>query len=287
MLKKKIKYIFYASIAVNILFIAYGLYKSYWKFTQWKKNEAEKLALSINIKRDRLIVDKRILRSDSTGVILTLGQSNSANYGQGRYECHNKVFNYFEGNVYKAAEPLLGADGVNCSVWTRLADMLIDSGIYKKVILVPIGIDGAPIDCWANGICNEKLLKTLKRIKGDSINITQIIWHQGETDNVINTKKGKYKSDLRKILLQIQEYGIKAKFYVCIASYHPYAVDKINGIDTVIQNAQIEFVNENQGTRLGLNTDTINSAFDRWDGVHFSKRGLNKFSKGLYDILVE
>src|SRR4051812_1788685 len=119
------KYIFYTSIALNVLFLAYVLHKSYWKFTQWKKREIERLATEANNQRNRLVVDKKILRSDSIGVILTLGQSNASNFGQGKYECHNKVFNYFDGNVYKAKEPLLGADGVNCSVWTRLADMLI------------------------------------------------------------------------------------------------------------------------------------------------------------------
>lgn len=275
------KYIFYASLVLNVLFLAYGLHKSYWKFRQWKKNT------QVNIQPSRVIVDKKTLRSDSTGIILTLGQSNSANFGQGKYECRNQVFNYFNGHVYKAIEPLLGADGVDCSVWTRLADMLIDSGVYKKVILIPIGINGAPIDCWANGICNQKLLEALEQIKRDSINITQVIWHQGETDNFNNTAKDTYKTDLKKILHQIRAYGIKAKFYVCIASYHPYAVDKINGIDTVIQHAQIEFVKENPGTKPGPNTDNINLAFDRWDGVHFSKRGLDKFSKGLYDMLIE
>jgi len=285
--KRKWKRIFYVSIVLNILFSAYGIHKSYWKFIRWKKNEIEDLGVLAENRSDRLIVEKKILRSDSTGVILTFGQSNSANYGQGKYECHNNVFNYFNGDVYIAIEPLLGADGAGCSVWTRLADMLIDSGVYKKVILIPIGINGASIECWANGTCKEKLLKILKQIKKDSINITQVIWHQGETDNFNNTNKETYKTNLAKILFQIREYGIKTKFYVCVASYHPYAVDKINGIDTVIQNAQIEFSHENSGTKAGLNTDDINLAFDRWDGVHFSKRGLDKFSKGLYDMLVE
>lgn len=74
---------------------------------------------------------------------------------------------------------------------------------------------------------------------------------------------------------------------MCVASYHPNAVDKLNGIDTVIQEAQIEFVKENKSAKPGFNTDLINLAADRWDGVHFSKRGLDKFAKGLYGKIIE
>jgi len=285
--QNKIKYILYISIFINIVFFVNGLQKASWKYFQRKKNKIEKLSEVKNIQQDSLLVDKKILYSENTGIILTFGQSNSANSGQGTYKCHNEVFNYFNGNLYKANEPLLGATGDGCSVWTRLADMLIDSGLYKKVVLIPIGIGSTSIDCWANDICNEKLIESLEQIQKDSIKITHIIWHQGESDNIENTAKDVYKAKLKKILLQIRAHGIKANFYVCVASYHPYVMDKFNGVDSCIQSAQIEFAKENKGTKLGPNTDLINLAADRWDGVHFSKRGLDKFAKELYDKIKE
>ena len=64
--------------------------------------------------------------------------------------------------------------------------------------------------------------------------------------------------------------------------YSQWEKSKINGIDTCIQNAQIEFVKENPGTKQGPDTDLYNLAEDRWDGVHFSKKGLDKFARELF-----
>jgi hypothetical protein len=138
-------------------------------------------------KYDRLMMDKKLLHSDSTSIILTFGQSNSANHGQGSYECHNQVLKYFNGDLYQAKEPLLGASGNGCSVWTRFSDLLIDGGLYKRVIIIPIGI--------GSSTCAQK-----------------------------------------------------------------------------------EFIFENKEVLPGPNTDLIDLATDRYDGVHFSERGLDKFT---------
>ena len=234
------------------------------------------------------IASKMVLYADSTAVILTLGQSNSANHGQGTYQCRNKqIFNYCNGVVYQAQEPLIGASGNGCSVWTRLADLLIDHQRFKKVIIIPIGIGSSTVECWSEGNCNKKLQEALQFIKKDSIRVTHIIWHQGESDNIENTPKESYTSQLEKILAQIRGYRIMADFYVCVASYHPSITQKYNGIDTAIQNAQIEFVKTHPGTKQGPNTDLLDLAADRFDGVHFSERGLNKFAKELYKCIAE
>ncbi|MHC1776604.1 MAG: sialate O-acetylesterase [Lentimicrobium sp.] len=274
--------IFIFSIILIIAFLSYGSRIAFEKYTQGKINSV------VIQSRQCLFVDKGILYSRNTALILTFGQSNAACYGQGTYICRNDVYEYYKGEVYKAAEPLLGADGNNgCSVWTRFSDMLIDSGLYNKVILLPIGIGSTSIHCWSDGDCNKKLRETLQYIERDSIKITHVILHQGESDNLENTPKDAYKASLKKILLQLREHGIKADFYVCVASFHPNVTDKFNGVDTCIQRAQIEFAEENVGTKPGPDTDLINSAEDRWDGVHFSKTGLDKFARELYRKITE
>jgi hypothetical protein len=242
-------------------------------------------AVQREYKYDRLVIDKKLLHSDSTAIILTLGQSNSANHGQGSYECHNEVLNYFNGDLYQAKEPLLGASGNGCSVWTRFSDLLIDGGLYKRVIIIPIGIGSSTIHCWANGDCNKKLQVTLQLLVNDSINITHIVWHQGESDNIENTSKEDYMARLDQILEQIRAFQIAAPFFVCAATYHPSITKKHNGIDPLIQSAQTEFVKRNQNVYAGPNTDLIDLAADRFDGVHFSERGLDKFAKELYNCI--
>ena len=39
-------------------------------------------------------------------VLFTLGQSNSANHGQGLYQPAKTVYNYYDGKLYRAADPL-------------------------------------------------------------------------------------------------------------------------------------------------------------------------------------
>src|SRR5574339_1091325 len=76
-----------------------------------------------------------------TMIALTFGQSNAGNYGKGEYILHNNsVFNYYEGQLYTAKDPLIGTTGTGVSVWTRVADMVIDSGLYKRVIIIPIAV---------------------------------------------------------------------------------------------------------------------------------------------------
>mgnify|MGYP001809834721 CR=1 FL=1 len=269
------------SLLLNVVFIGYGLYRLWQIQNNAAKHQVKQVGEYKG--RDSLLVDKSFLYYDSTAIILTLGQSNSANEGQGIYNCHNAVFNYYNEKLFQAVEPLLGASGNGCSVWTRLSDMLIDSGLYKRVIIIPAGIGGTSIDCWAQGECNERFKQVLEHIMRDSIKVSHIIWHQGESDNIENTPKALYKAKLRKIYLQIRQYCSNAEFYVCVASFHPYLVDAQNeGIDTVIQNAQKEFVMETPGTKPGANTDLINMASDRYDGIHLSTRGLDKFAKAMY-----
>jgi lysophospholipase L1-like esterase len=234
------------------------------------------------VNEKNIIVGKQVLYADSTAIILTLGQSNSANHGQGTYQCRNKqIYSYFNGVVYKAQEPLIGASGNGCGVWTRLADLLIDHRLYNKVIIIPIGIGSSTVQCWSEGNCNKKLQDALQFIKSDSIRVTHIVWHQGESDNIENTSKDIYKNRLAEVLKQIRSFGITAPFYVCTATYHPSITQKWNGIDTAIQSAQKEFVLENKGVLHGPNTDLIDLAADRYDGVHFSERGLDKFAREL------
>jgi hypothetical protein len=232
----------------------------------------------------RTFANKEILYSGSTAILFTFGQSNSASHGQGTYSCRNQVYEYFNGNLYPAKEPLIGATGMDgCSVWTRLADMLIDSGFYKQVVLIPAGIGATTIKCWSEGECNKKLTETLGWITKDKIKVTHFIWHQGESDNLENTPKEVYKLRLKKIYQQIRDSGIQSDFYVCVASYHPGMIGlKENGNDAIIRQAQVEFVNETPGTKPGPDTDLFNLASDRHDGVHFSTVGLDKFAYELF-----
>lgn len=222
-----------------------------------------------------------------TMIALVFGQSNAANYGKQVYTPHNaSVFNYYRGKLYTAKDPLMGNNGAGGSVWTHLGDRLIDSGLYKKVIFIPIAIGGTAIECWVSGgDCFEKLQQTLKSLDSQQIHITHIFWHQGERDNILNTSKAKYKEQLGAILQTLRKYQ-SADFYVSIASYNSGAITKPLGVDSVIRNAQKEFINENKGVLAGPDTDTIIHAIHRHDSIHFSDFGMKAYAQLWFNAIM-
>ena len=85
-------------------------------------------------------------------VVVTLGQSNAANQGQGLYTPKHHVdnFNLYDGKCYKAVEPLLGPSGQGGNFATRLADMLIERRLADPVIVAPIAMGGTTVEQWAH-----------------------------------------------------------------------------------------------------------------------------------------
>lgn len=216
---------------------------------------------------------------DKTMIALAFGQSNAGNYGKNAYTPHNAfVFNFNNGKLYTAKDPLIGTEGKGGSVWTRLGDKLIDSGLYNKVILIPIAAGGSSIERWGSGDCFKKLQQTLIMLDSLHIRLTHIFWHQGETDNILNSSKAKYKENLGAIFQVLRKYQ-SADFYVSIASYHPVSIAKPLGVDNVIRDAQKEFINENKGVLVGPDTDTLIHAIHRHDSVHFSDFGMSLFTQ--------
>lgn len=237
------------------------------------------LILPADSDNGRLVNLSNLAKDSETMIALVFGQSNAANRGQTPCTPHNtSVFNYYEGKLYRAKDPLIGNTGVGGSVWTHLADMLIDSGRYKKVILVPIAIGGSEIACWTSGDCAKKLDRTLAVLDSQHISLTHIFWHQGETDNLNNTTTAIYKEHLTKIYKTVRKYQ-SADFYIALASYHPSAVNKPLGVDSLIRNAQQEFISENKSVVKGPDTDQLIYAIYRYDSVHFSDFGLKVFAQ--------
>ncbi|MEQ7799526.1 sialate O-acetylesterase [Pedobacter sp. ASV1-7] len=234
----------------------------------------------------KVLSDKNnIVNAPKVMVCLTFGQSNAGNYGNGKYTCRNDVYNYYKGELYKAEEPLLGPDGGGSSVWTRVADMLIDSGLYDKVVIVPCAIGGTSVKCWSEGYCKDKLIKTLDYLRNDKIKLTHIFWDQGETDNVDNTSTNEYKGRLKEVIKIIRDMNFDAPFYTSISSYFPYNNENLNGIDQGIVKAQEEVIKEVANVKRGPNTDSLNLAYYRADAVHFTEKGLDELAKKWFESI--
>jgi hypothetical protein len=69
------------------------------------------------------------IQDKQTAVLLLVGQSNAANYqGQLHQSADDRVVNFVNGRCYRAASPLLGADGQQGETWTLLSNKLVNQG---------------------------------------------------------------------------------------------------------------------------------------------------------------
>ena len=221
-------------------------------------------------------VDCKSIDLKDTMVILAFGQSNSANHGQTLYKPKHNVFNFYKGKCFIADDPLLGATGVQGSVWSRLGDLIIEEGIYKNVLVASIGVSASPVSRWKqDGDLFARLVRTSNNLDSGSIEITHLMWHQGEQDSSMGTPKEKYKSSFLDMLAGIRKLGITAPMYLSIAT-------RCGGqANREIQQAQFELIDNHADIYTGANTDQLSEMDDRYDHCHFSNAGMKKFANLL------
>ena len=203
-------------------------------------------------------------------VALVFGQSNAANFGEERHVAGPNVFNLYKGRLYRARDPLRGANGEGGSVWTRLADRLIAEGLFDSVILVPAAIGGTEIARWTpDGELHPLILRAIEDVQRRRLKFTHLLWHQGESDAVLFTSRADYRQRFLAMLASIREHGVDAPVFVATATrcgQYPVNPD--------IQQAQRELVDFTLGILPGPNTDLLDETF-RYDTCHFSKEGLD------------
>lgn len=207
----------------------------------------------------------------NTMVALAFGQSNSANAGETRFASTKPVFNFYKGRCFKAVDPLLGATSDQGSAWTRLGDMLVDSGLFDNVIFVTIGVGSTSISRWkSDGDLFQRIVNAKTHLDQQQLKLTHLLWHQGESDGLIGTSKQGYKAMFVDMVDGIRRLGVDAPLYLAVATRcRGPAVEEI-------QQAQLELAEEREDVLMGPNTDTISDMDDRHDFCHFSHAGLRK-----------
>jgi len=224
-------------------------------------------------------------KTSKTGVILAIGQSNSANSGRHRFKTkyQARVFNLFDGKCYNAQSPLLGASGGQGEFMTPLADKLIESNIYDQIIIIASGISGTPISRWAkNGDLNAMLIQTLKPLI-KQYPITDIVWHQGERDYQIYTHTDTYNSKFLSMYQSLKNIGVSAPIHIAIATKCFYK----SGDNNPVADAQKMLIKDYDDIFLGANTDEIVRSKDRFDGCHFNKNGQEITANAFAEKIIE
>ena len=210
------------------------------------------------------------IQNEKLGVIVAFGQSNSANYAEHLYKPNElkNIINYFDGKCYLARSPLLGADGAKGEWISLTANNLVEKGVYNKVIILSSGIGATSIKRWAKGNdLNKMFIEVISSLSKKYI-ITDIIWHQGESDKQTHGKVYKYYFET--LLESIRNSNINAPIFLSIASN--CGEEKNWKYPNDISEAQLKLA-QLDGVEFGVNTDKKIPFSLRYDECHFGKLG--------------
>ena len=223
---------------------------------------------------------------ERTAVIVTLGQSNAANYGLSRYTPKHDVRNFdlYDGHCYKAQDPLLGASGTGGNFATPLADALIERGLYTRVIIAPIAMGGSTVEEWADeGMFNRRILVLIRRLFDAGLIPAQILWHQGESDPGMDDTDGRqYRNNLLEVIATFREYGVSAPFFVALAT--KCGIYPRPGGNN-IREGQASTVNQLDNVFLGPDTDTLGDEYRDSEHCHLNAAGLLRHAAMWADVL--
>ncbi|MBV8895481.1 MAG: hypothetical protein JO051_03140, partial [Acidobacteriaceae bacterium] len=155
------------------------------------------------------------IQDEKTAVLLLVGQSNAGNWQAQRHQsADDRVVNFVDGRCYRAASPLLGADGQEGETWTLLGNKLVQSGLYRTVILIPAAVGGSSVRRWAEGgDLNAMLVGVIRAVKS-RYTITAVLLDQGATDFALRTPEGQYRSDLKSMIDTVRAQGVHAPFFI-------------------------------------------------------------------------
>jgi hypothetical protein len=226
-------------------------------------------------------------------IILVAGQSNNEPEAPSAYTPTNPTvidnFNYLDGSMYAAADPVLGAsrNGTGPGLMDlRVADQLITGGKFDRVILVPMAIGGSAGFDWGmapgtyvptgqpSGHLSNIPCIAMQRLAARGIvpgtNVTFIMdWGQGESEQGLSTTQIQYAAYLTYIATQLDSCGFVGRMFVNVMTwvggpqYAPVAAAQTAFAGTVIGNVT---------AFIGGNLDSLNNTF-RVDNTHFNDSG--------------
>jgi hypothetical protein len=226
------------------------------------------------------------------------GQSIAANAGHGRYSARNadKTSVYADGRFYACSDPIVGAEGPGGSVWSRLADSVLDRPINNSTVSqVVIGCcaqGSTSINDWAPGGSEAP---RLHRCLSDYItNVgqpTHLAYSQGEADvNHLSTEQ--WVDQWQTMFASVRELGCTSKIWTSIETICNFRNANDPFDERVIRQTPASYIKKEVGrqnirtaqrmvgmlgpdTRPGPNLDRIDWRLRACgDGCHFGERGL-------------
>jgi hypothetical protein len=228
------------------------------------------------------VVDQRVMERVGVGeVFVTAGQSNSANHGSVTLTAADDRVSAFDlTNWSHADDPQPIATGSGGSPWAAFGDA-VAADQEVPVGLVSVGWGGTSVEQWLpGGDLYIRLRDALETLGPDGARA--VLWHQGETDNILNTSTADYRERLKAIIAQSRiDAGFDIPWGVAQASFVPPA-----DIDQNIIDAQQQVAAHDPLNFVGALTDDLTGPKWRPDGIHFNEMGLREHAARWHSSVI-
>ena len=230
----------------------------------------------------QVIAEAAVDKAGVGDVFITAGQSNSANYGKPPQQAKDDRVVYFNGTAFvPARDPIPGGCGKQGSPWSLLGDRIVQSqGI--PVCFRSASLTWTEVKNWMPP--NTPLYKNLVQcVKPFGINgVRAVLWHQGESDTLVNTSASAYCERLKTIIETLnRDCGYRIAWFVAQASFHPGSQEaqqkEVAKGQQMLWKEKIAF--------QGPNTDDLLGVKYRRDGVHFNQAGLDAHAERWFEAL--
>lgn len=260
--------------------LALGLVAGVWIQHRWPLGRVRD-ELSVNHQRAPLApADLARLPAARRIVLVCVGQSNAANYGEPRAAAGANVYAFADDQIFTAIDPLPGGDGYGGSVWTRLGAKLALSTKADAIVFAVVAEGSTRVADWApGGRCHERLVRTLHQLRSAGLPADFILWQQGEQEGRIAAASGQdYALALSAVDATSRAIFPHATFLAAQATF---------GAGTA-SNEQIRLAQAAAGAfpgaAAGPDLDRLGEAYRR-DGIHFNARGLTAAADLWFEAL--
>lgn len=211
--------------------------------------------------------------------VLVIGQSNAGNHIPGRANAAAPFATMItDGGCRPLQDPVTGASGLDGSLWPPFADALhLATGQPVSVLSAAIG--GTAVASWVppfgHAVVGLGRRVAAARRLGQDIDL--VIWVQGESDNLNETRAGTYAAQLTRVIAYVDRMTGGAPWLVTrtsLAMGRPASPEVRAGQDLVI--ARMVHVH------AGTDTDRFDQVpGQRHDGVHFTRSAGDAVARDL------
>lgn len=224
-------------------------------------------------------------------VLLALGGHNAGNHGEVPYTCHRNVYSLdpWRMRCARAADPLAGASGTRGSIWSRLGDLLIERGVYRRVLFVSLAIEDSFIADWLpGGRRHGRLALALSRLRKamgvTALPFSAVLWQQGEAEaNHTEMSAKAYKLHFQDLVSDLRANGVFAPVFVARSTLCQYPSGSGRNRDA-IREAQHDLPDISVGIFAGPDTDEV-GLDQRFDRCRLSGPGLQRCAELWLDAI--